>query len=103
MRPVLASSDEAGVTLTEPGVRLAISIVDPVETRDDSDPRLIATFEPAETFSAVPPAIAHLWIAAEGEAETWTAVCAPSQETSTWSITTGEAQDETTIPPWAVE
>jgi hypothetical protein len=51
----------------------------------------------------VPPAIADLWIAVEGEAETWIAAWAPSQETSTWSITTGHAQELTTIPPWAVE
>ena len=41
--PVRVMSDEAGVTLTVPGSSVEISIVEPVETSELSDPRLIAT------------------------------------------------------------
>ena len=84
-------------------MRLAISIVDPVATSELNDPRLIATWEPAVTFSPVPPEIADRWIAVDGEADTWMAVCVPLHETVSSSRTTGQAHDETTMPFWFVD
>ena len=43
IRPVRAMSDDGGLTLTEPGVSVELSTVEPVETRELRDPRLIAT------------------------------------------------------------
>ena len=43
MSPARVMSEPAGVTLTDPGVEVEISIVEPVETSELSEPRLIAT------------------------------------------------------------
>src|SRR5262245_13627974 len=97
IKPVRVMSELGGVALTDPGVSVAISTVDPVETRELSDPLLIATYEPLATLRPVPPAMLLRWIAVFGDPETEIAVCDPSHVTSIASSTTGQAQFVITI------
>src|SRR5436853_6549771 len=58
--PPRVSSDPAGVTLTEPGVRSAISIAEPVATSEVSEPLLRPTWDAEVTERPVPPEVVHL-------------------------------------------
>src|SRR5437868_6056401 len=85
-------TEPAGVTFIDPGTSCAISIVEPVETSELSEPRLNPTCEAFVIERPVPPEIALRWIATFWDPDTETAVWLPLHATVSASSTTTPAQ-----------
>src|SRR5436853_3842548 len=101
--PPRVCTEPAGVTLIEPGVSSAISIVEPVDTSELRDPRLRPTCEAFVIESPVPPEIALRWIATFWDPDTDTAVWLPLHAIVRASSTTTPAQLTICTAGWPVE